>query len=406
LLEVGSVLATVLVAFVAFASGRWRERPANATPRRSIQSLAVLPLKNLSRDPEQEYFADGMTEALISNLGKISNLRVTSRTSVMRYRDAPMPLPDIARTLKVDAIVEGAVQRAGDRIRISVQLIEAATDRQIWSASYERDARDVLALESEVAQAVAGEIRVNVAPQEQARLVNTHRISPDAYESYLKGRFFWNKRTEADLRKSIEYFNAAIGQDPTWPLAYVGVADAYSLLGFGVHAVLDPRDAMPKARAAAQRALQLDDTAAEAHTTLGFVLGFYDWDKAGAEREYERAIELDAAYPVLHQRYALHLAMIGQNEKALREAGRARDLDPLSLIITHNIGWVLTYRREFDRALEAYRRVLDIDQGFLQSRAGLGRVFVFQSKFEQGIEEEKTVLQLNPRFIDAKSVLG
>jgi len=253
-------------------------------PSSNIRSLAVLPLENLSGDASQDYFADGMTDELITELGQISALRVISRTSVMPYKRVRKSLPQIARELNVDAVVEGTVLRSGEQVRITAQLIQASADKHLWAESYEGDLRDTLALQQKVARAIAEQIRINLTPQEQAVLKNVKVVDPEAYEAYLKGRYFWNKRTADGLKKAIDYFNQAIEKDPNYAQAYTVLADSYALLGDLEYGVLAPKEAFPRAKAAATRALELDNTLGEAHTSLAFSLDLFDWDWASAER--------------------------------------------------------------------------------------------------------------------------
>src|SRR6202044_3011039 len=262
-------------------------------PPMGIHSLAVLPLNNLSGDASQNYFADGMTDELITDLAQISALRVISRTSVMAYKGARKPLPQIARELNVDAVVEGSVLRSGDQVRVTAQLIEASTDKHLWSQSYEGELRDTLALQSRVASAIADQIRINLTPQEQAALKNVKVVNPQAYESYLKGRYFWNKRTADGLKVARAYFNQAIEEDPKYPQAYSGLADTYALLGDWQYAVMTPKEALPKAKAAAMKALELDNALGEAHNSLAFCFDGFDWDFDSAGNEFRRAIELN-----------------------------------------------------------------------------------------------------------------
>jgi len=264
----------VLLVSIAFL-GTWMIRSRNHGPS-VIHSLAVLPLESLSSDASQDYFADGMTDELISDLGQISALRVISRTSVMTYKHVRKPLPQIARELNVDAVVEGTVLRSGDRVRITAQLIEASTDKHLWSQSYEGELRDTLALQNEVARAIADQIRINLNPQEQAALKKVAVVDPEAYEPYLKGRYFWNKRTADGLSKAIEYFNEAIERKPDYAQAYAGLADSYALAGDWKYGLLAPREAYPKAKAAATKAIALDDTLGEAHISLAFCLDNFD----------------------------------------------------------------------------------------------------------------------------------
>ena len=286
------VLAGLLVLLVGFDVGSWREKLlARATPVH-IRSIAVLPLENLSGDPAQEYFTDGMTDALVTELAQISSLRVISRTSVMRYKGTRKPLPDIAKELSVDGIVEGSVVQSAERVRVNAQLIEAATDRHLWASMYERSPGDVVILQSEVARAIANAIQVQLTPQEEARLTRVQSVDPQAYESYLRGRYFWNKRTDVAVRKSIDYFQQAIQRNPNYALAYAGMAEAYI-----VRDDVSPEEQFSKAKATAKIALQMDDGLAEAHTSLAFILDLYDWDWESAER----AGGADKRYRVGHE---------------------------------------------------------------------------------------------------------
>jgi len=380
-------------------SGRTGAVPAPSRlalpPRRSrratrgrIQAVAVLPLADLSdQQPAPDYFADGMTEALITDLAKIKALRVISRTSVMQYKGVQRPLPQIARELNVDAVVEGSVLRSGKRVRITAQLIHAATDQHLWAESYERDLRDVLSLQSEVARAIANEIQVKLTPQEQARLVSARSIDPEAYQLYLKGRFYWNKRTEAGLKKGIEYFHQAIDLDPNYALAYAGIADCYSLLGWDLFGALPPREALPIAKAAAKKALETDDSLAEAHNSLAWTKLAFDWDWMGAEREFKRAIELNPGYAVAHHWYAECLAGMGRYAEALAEIRQAQELDPLSLIISSIVGWVLYFDRKDDQAIAEFRKALELDPNFWVAHWTLGRAYEQKAMFVEAIAE-------------------
>jgi TolB-like protein len=304
------IIAFVLVLSFSILAIRLLHSPGHAPA--GIRSLAVLPLENLSADASQSYFADGMTDELITDLAQISALRVISRTSVMVYKGARKPLPQIARELNVDAVVEGTVLRSGDQVRITAQLIEAATDKHLWSQSYEGELRDTLALQNTVARAIADQIRVNLTPQEQAALKNVKVVNPQAYESYLKGRYFWNKRTADGLKVALAYFNQAIEEDPKYAQAYSGLADTYALLGDWQYAVMTPKEAFPKAKAAAIKALELDSTLGEAHNSLAFVLDGFDWDFDAAGKEFRLAIELNPGYATAHHWYAWHLSLLGR----------------------------------------------------------------------------------------------
>jgi TolB-like protein/DNA-binding winged helix-turn-helix (wHTH) protein len=280
-------------------------------PSTLIRSIAVLPMENLSGDSSQDYFSDGMTEELITELGQIGDLRVISRTSVMTYKGTHRTLPQIAQELNVDAVVEGAVLRSGNQVRITAQLIRAVADEQLWAKSYEGELRDTLTLQSQVARAIAEEIRMKLTPQEQAIFKNANRVSPQAYEAYLKGRYFWNKRTADGLSKAIDYFDEAVQWKPDYAQAYAGLADSYALAGDWKYGLLAPREAYPKAKAAATKAITLDDTLGEAHISLAFCLDNFDWDSESAGREFTRGIELSPGYAIGHEWYGWHFGRVG-----------------------------------------------------------------------------------------------
>ena len=360
-----------------------------------IKAIAVLPLTNLSRDSEQDYFTDGMTEALITDLAQIGALRVISRTSTMRYKGTDKPLPQIARELNVDALVEGSVLRAGDRVRITAQLIHAATDQHLWAKSYERDLRDILALQSEVARAVADEVQIKLTPQEQARLARSPQVNPAVHEAYLRGRYYWAKGTEQGLRKSIEYFEEAIAKDPGYALAYCGLADSINMLVSPILELMPPCEAAPKAKAAALRALELDETLAEAHTSLGRIKFYFDWDWTGAEKAFRRAIELNVNYSLAHHTYALLLSVLGRHAEAIRESRRAVELDPLSLLSNAIFAVVYCCTRQFENGEEQFRKTLELDPNFALARWMLGAFcLVAMGRYDESIAELQKAIAL------------
>ena len=364
-----AVLAATAALVIAFNVAGLRDRVMRAVgavrePPLQIQSIAVLPLENLSRNPDEDYFADGMTDELITSLGKISALRVISRTSVMQYKGTTKPLPEIARELNVDAVVEGTVQRSGDRVRITANLLHAPTDRHLWAESYERDLRDVLSLQGEVARAIADEVRVKLTPDVQARLARAHPVDPEAYEAYLRGRYFWNKRTEDGYKKAIAYFEQALENDPGYAVAWAGLADCYNLLAN--YDFLTPKEGFPKAKAAATKALELDETPAEGHASLGYVKDNYEWDWPGAEREIKRAIELAPNRADFHGLHADFLVSMGRLEDAEAAAKRAVELDPFAP--REVLLRVYLYARRYDDALREAKRMLEYnpDAGMAQ----------------------------------------
>lgn len=329
-----------------------------AAPAR-IESLAVLPLANLTGDQRQEYFVDGMTDALITRLAQISALRVISRTSVMQYKNARAPLPEIAGRLGVDAVIEGAVSRSGSRVRITAQLVHAPTDRHLWAREYERDVTDVLLLQAEVARAIVDEIRVALTPQEQARLASGRFVKPAAYEAYLRGRLHWNKRSEPGMRKGLELFEQACEQDPSFALSHAGVAESYNMLAYW--GVVAPGPAAARAKAAALRALEMDGVAAEAHAALGWALFSGDWEWDAGERALQRAIALNPGYTVAHQWYSHLLAYRGRFVEALAEIQRTLELDPLSLIMNSSAAFICVLARRPAEAERHARRTIELD---------------------------------------------
>jgi TolB-like protein/DNA-binding winged helix-turn-helix (wHTH) protein/Flp pilus assembly protein TadD len=361
----------------------------------TIRSLAVLPLRNLSRDVSQDYFTDGMTEELITQLGQISSLRVISSTSVMHYRGVDKPLAEIARELSVQAVVEGSVLRSGDRVRITAQLIRVPADEQMWAQSYEGDLRDTLALQSKVAQAIAEQIQATLSRRQQAVLRKPKTVSPDAYEAYLKGRYFWNKRTGDGLKKAIEYFSRAVETDPTYAQAYSGLADAYALSGDWAYGVLAPQDAFRQARAAAMKALALDDSLSEAHTSLAFALDLYAWDWAAAENEYKRAIELNPGYATAHHWYAWHLLVMGRNSEGIFELKRAESLDPLSLIISANVADALCVAHLYDESVKQSEKTLSMDPNFAVAHYELGLALEQKHMHAEAIAEFQKAIALS-----------
>jgi TolB-like protein len=359
----------------------------------SIRSLAVLPLENLSRDPQQEYFAEGLTEALINTLAKIGELRVVSRTSAMQYKGVRKPLREMARELEVDVIVEGTVLRAGRRVRITAQLIDAPKETHIWAESYERDLRDVLTLQSEVAQSIAREIRIKLTPQERAHLGQPHPVDPEAYEAYLQGRYHWNRRSGEALPKAVQSFHQAIARDPTYAASYSGLADCLSVLGYW--GLVPPDEGCGRAKGLAQKAIEMDNSLPEAHTSLAFAAMFYDYDFVTAEREFERSIELNARCGTAHQWFGLSLGLMGRYEESFTEVMRAVRLDPHSITFMI-LGTVLFFvARQYDQAVQQLEKALETDAGLAQAHSMLGLTYAFSSMSEPAIAHARKAVELS-----------
>ena len=355
------------------------------------RSLAVLPLANLSNDPAQDFFADGKTDELISYLMRIESLRVSSRTSVMVYKGARKPLRQIARQLKASWVVEGTVLQSDNRVRISARLIDGATEEHLWTQTYERDLRDVLALQSEVASNIAREVRVKLTSPERIRLAEFRPINPEAYQDYLRGRFFLNSRTIDGLKRARGYFHEAIDKDSTYAPAHSGLADAYAMLASTGYDVLAPREAMPLAKMAAINALRLDDALAEAHAALGYVKLAYDWDWTGAERELQRAIELNPGHASAYQwRGELLLAL--NRPEATRAFKRAVEIDPLSIPCNLGLGWSYYFSRNYDLAVEQYQKTLELAPNVPMALYGLGLAYNHKKMQRNAVAELQKAL--------------
>jgi eukaryotic-like serine/threonine-protein kinase len=400
----GAAALLALIFLLILKAGLIHRGSTAGTQPPGIRSIAVLPLENLSGDPEQEYFADGMTDDLITELSKISALRVIARTSVMRYKETKKPLPEIARELRVDAVIEGSVMRSGNRVRINAQLVDARTERNLWAQTYDRDLGDILALHSDVARAIARQIRIKVTPEEQRRLASTHVVNPKAYEAYLRGRYLWNKRTGQDMRKGIGYFEQAVEIDPNYATSYAGIADSYLLLVF--YGPAPPAVNFPKAKAATLKAVALDDSLAEGHASLANAYFHYDWDWPAAEKEFRRAIALNPGYAAAHHWYAGLLSSMGQHDEALAEIKRAQELDPLSLIINTDFGSTLFDGGEYDLAINQLRTTLELDPGFWVLRWWLGRSYLAKGLHEAGVRELESAVELSKGNPSALAWLG
>jgi TolB-like protein/DNA-binding winged helix-turn-helix (wHTH) protein/Tfp pilus assembly protein PilF len=374
----------LLVLIVTLNTGGVRQRLLGASRASRIESVAVLPLENLSGDPSQEYFADGMTDELITQLAQIGGVRVISRTTAMQYKGTRKSVPEIGRELHVDGIVEGTVFRSGEQVRISAQLVDTSTDQHVWAQSYERDLRDVLALQKEVAGGVARQIRAKVLPGGPPRVVN-----PQAYEAYLRGRHDLNAATsKADLESSIGNFKSALEKDPQFALAYSGLALSYLALA---DFYLAPHEVMPKAEEAARKALELDDTLSEAHDALGYVELIYRWDWGAAQQHLQRAIELNPGNALAQDHYAAYLSAIGRHAEAFSTSERARELDPLSLLIQANKGVYFFLGREYDRAIEVEHKALDLDAKCYTCRTYLAIALAQSRRLPEALKEARLV---------------
>jgi len=383
-------LAAILALLVGLNIGGLRQRLLRTSAAGRIQSIAVLPLENLSGDPSQEYFADGMTEALITDLGKIGELRVISRTSVMRYKGTKKSLQEIARELNVDAVIEGAVLRSGNRVRITAQLVEAPSDRHLWAESYDRELRDVLTLQSQVARAIAAQTRAKLT-QQQMQLASARNINPEAYEYYLKGRYNCSERVSKEgYNNAIRYFEMAIEKDPNYAPAYAGLARCYAT-GVFQGQELPPREAWSKAAAAAKKALELDDQLGEAHGAMAVVRFRFDWNWPEAEREYKRGLELSPNDALGHLSYAVFLGLMGRLDEAMAEVTRARELDPLSPLVSSNLGFVYELSRRWDEAIAELHRTLQLDPNFIAAHDALARSYEGKGMYAEAVSEELKV---------------
>jgi TolB-like protein/DNA-binding winged helix-turn-helix (wHTH) protein/Tfp pilus assembly protein PilF len=400
-------LAALVVVIVAALILLRAPSVGSRTGAERIDSLAVLPLQNFSGDPEQEYFADGMTEELITELTHIKALRVVSRTSVARYKGTRKTAPEIAGELHVQAILEGSVARAGERIRISARLIRAANDQPVWSQSYDSDVRDVLRLQADVARSIAREIQIELTPDERARLTAARQVDPDAFRLYLKGRYFWEKRSRDSIHKAIEYFNQAIEKDPSYAAAYSGLADCYSSLGFSFDVgEMAPQQVQPRAMAAAARAIALDPSLSEAHTSLAFIKLTYDWDWANAEAEFQRGIALNPRAANGHHWYAHYLMAAGRTREAEKESRRALELDPISLIMNVHLGWHFIYAHQYDEALDQLRKAVEADPNYGLAHWYSGLAYEQKGMYADALREMKRAKELLPENAIIDSDIG
>jgi TolB-like protein/Tfp pilus assembly protein PilF len=398
------IIAIVVLALSLLVFQLTRPHPAMSMAKPlgapNDKSVAVLPFANLSRDPDNAYFAAGIQDEIITRLAKITELKVISCTSTQRFKSAPDDLPAIAKQLGVANILEGSVQRTTDQLRVNVQLVEAATDAHLWADTFDRKLTDIFKIESEIAKTVAETLQAKLSGSEQHAIAARPTENTEAYQLYLKGRFFWNKRTGQNLNKAADYFNQAIAADPKYALAYVGLADSYVLMplyGAGV-----PRDCYPQAKAAAKKALELDDALGEAHTSLAQVLCYFDFDFSQATREFQRAIELNQNYATAHQWYGnSDLVALARFDEAIAEVKRAIELDPLSLVINTDLGTTYYRARRYDEAIEQLRKTLEMDPGFYYARWNLGSALAAKGDLDAAIGEyqQARALSDNPLML-------
>ncbi len=385
-----------------FFLGRYTAGNKTASPDGiSNKSIAVLPFDNLSRDPDNAYFCEGVQDEILTRLAKVADLKVISRTSTQHFKTAPDDLPQIAKQLGVAHVLEGSVQRANDQIRVNVQLINALTDAHLWAETFDRKLTDIFAVESEIAKTIVDTLQAKLSGSEKHAIAARPTENTEAHQLYLKGRFFWNKRTGKDLKKSIDYFQQAINADPNYALAYAGLADAYVFLpGYTAGT---PQDCYPKAMAAAKKALELDDTLAEAHTTLALALWYYDFDFSQANTEFRRAIELNPNYATAHQQYGNNtLSALGHFDDAIAEGKRAVELDPLSLVINSDLGVDYFFARRYDEAIAQLHKTLEMDPGYYFAHVMLGQSLEMKSAPDAAIAAYQKARALN----DDPSVLG
>jgi len=377
------------------------ERPFISKQRPSI---AVLPFINLSADPEQEYFCDGISEEIINALTHLKGLQVVALTSVLAFKGKHEDIREIGRRLNVGKLLEGCVQKVGNRLRISTQLINVADGYHIWSEQYDREMEDVFTIQDDISMAVVKELEVKLLRKEKAAIVRRNTKNIEAYNLYLMGRYFWNKRYEVGLNKGIDYFQQAIDKDPNYALAYAGIADSYNTMGFWGYC--PPRDAFPKARAAAQKALKIDDTLAEAHTSLGWISANYDFDWPTAEREYKQAIALNSGYATAHNWYSVYFMNMGRFNEALAENKRAEQLDPLSIVTNYVAGEILRCMGRYDEAIEQFQKTIEIEPYFGVGYCYLGLAFSQKNKYKEAITALQKSIELTKGLSWSKGILG
>lgn len=379
----GVAFVAVLLLIVIAASTGWYLHARNTEV--AIESVAVLPFENQNGNADTDYISDGLTDSIINSLTQLANLKVIARSSVFRYKAKPTDPLTAAKELGVRAVLTGRILQRGDNMTVSTELIDARDNKQIWGERYERKAADLLSVQREIAQEITRNLRLKLSSTQNGQMAKNYTENPEAYDLYLKGRFYWNKRNRDGVTKSAEYFNSAIERDPKYALAYAGLAD--SLFTMGWYRYLSPSEACPRAKTAAYKALELDPNLAEAHVTIAMVKGFYEWDWAGADNEFKLALELNPRYPTAHHRYSLFLMVVGRVDAAVAEAKKAQELDPLSLIINENVGDILSLARRYDEAEQQLRKTIELDPNFEVAHQTLSRLYEAKGMYEKSLEE-------------------
>jgi len=390
-----------LLLVLAGAGGLYRSREDG---HEAIDSVAVLPFVNASGDPNSEYLSDGISESLINSLSQLPHLKVMSRDSAFMYKGKDTDAHTVGQKLGVRAVLKGRVMQRGDDLEISAELVDARDDSHIWGQQYSRKAADIFALQNDLAKEMTGMLRMRLTGDDEKRMAKSYTANPEAYQDYLKGRYWWNKTSKEGFDRAIEYYQQALAKDPNYALAYAGLADSYSFLS--ILSVVPPKEAYPKAKEAALRALEIDDTLAEAHSSLAYIEAINDWDWSGAEREFKRAIELNPNYAGSHQGYGVALALTGRLSEAMAEEKRALQLDPLSLLINGSLGVTLYEARQYDQAIEQERKTLDLDANYLVALMGLGVAYVQKSMYQESIAELEKAVAVSGGNTSALSNLG
>jgi TolB-like protein len=386
---IASAVIAVFAAAMIIGGYLYFSRKSNT----AIQSIAVLPFENRSGTTDTDYLSDGLADSLIYRLSQLPNLKVSPTSSVMRYKGKSTEIAQIAKELQADAVMSGRLMQQGDNLSISVQLIDARTNKLIWAEQYERKMSDLLATQREIAASIAQKLQLKLAGDEKG-ITKKYTNSNEAYQSYLRGRFYWNKRNAEALKKSIEYFNQAIEQDPNFALAYAGLADSYNLLPY--YSAASPEQSIPKGKASARKALEIDESLAEAHTALGYQLCVYDWNFAESSKEFQRAIELNPNYPTAHQWYGSRaLVTLGRSAEGIAELKQAAQMDPLSLIINSDLGEAYAHARQYDQAIEQLRRTIEMDPNFYNAHWRLGKAYEAKGAVQDALTEYQKARQLN-----------